>query len=74
MLISEQELTTKLNVGLLPVIANKISFEVKIASFIPGLSLFQNKWYLTVIEDSEGVRQHPQFLPATGNNVRLCMP
>ena len=70
-LISEQELTT--NVGLLPVIANNISFEVKIASFMPGLSQFQNKWYLTVIEDSVGVRLHPRFLPATENNVRVCM-
>jgi hypothetical protein len=57
------------NVGLL---MTKITFEVKIACFKPGLTPFQDKWYLTVIEDSMGVRQHPRFIPAS-LNVRMCM-
>ena len=58
------------NIGLL--MTKKITLQAKIACFMPGLSEFQNKWYLTVIEDSEGVRQHPQFIPAS-QNVRMCM-
>ena len=56
------------NIGLL--MTKTITLQAKIACFMPGLSEFQNKWYLTVIEDSEGVRLHPQFIPAS-QNVRF---
>ena len=58
----------------LPLVFNpqKISFKAKIACFMPALPQFKNKhpWYLTVIEDSRGVRHHPIFLPASEFDVR----
>ena len=63
---------------------NETSFETKIATFMPALARFRNKepWYLTVVEDSLGVRLHPTFLPVSEDNVRkhyyqrelLCIP
>lgn len=49
---------------------NETSFETKIATFMPALARFRNKepWYLTVVEDSLGVRLHPTFLPISEDN------
>lgn len=49
--------------------SNSHIFDAKLACFMPGLAEFQNKWRLTVIEDSAGVHLYPQFLPVTGNTV-----
>ena len=59
------------NIGLL--MTQKVTLQAKIACFMPGLSEFQHKWYLTVIEDSEGVRLHPQFIPASQNVSMSCI-
>ena len=57
------------------VIATSSSFITKtaqISCFLPGLTHFQNKWYLTAIEDSGSVLLQPRFLPQSQFDVRTC--
>ena len=47
-------------------------FTAQIACYLPGLTNFQNKWYLTAIEDSGSVLLQPRFLPNSQFDVRTC--